>query len=93
MGFNFIERLVIVLTHSWKAQMAALITLAATLGSFLIVQHATFTLAQSTLASEVALTAHAFHAEWLAAGLVLFGLLLSLSELFQHEWRRIYDQL
>lgn len=92
MGFNLIERLMIVLTTSWKAQAAALLAVCATLGTFAGVQHAANTLAQSALTSEVALNASNFHAQWLAAGLVLVAGLLGLVELCRSEWQRIYDQ-
>lgn len=89
MGFSLSERLMLVLANSWKAQVATLVMLGATLGSFLLVKQVANTLAQSVLISDVAQTANAFHAEWAAAGVVLFAMLVGFSELFQREWQRI----
>ena len=92
MGYSLSERLVIVLSNSWKAQAAVFVTLCATLGAFLLVKQITNTLAQSLMISEVAQTASFFHAEWVAALVVLFAMLVAFSEVFQREWRRIAER-
>ncbi len=89
MGYSLSERLVIVLSNSWKAQAAVIVILCATLGTFLLVKQVANTLAQSTMISEVAQTASFFHAEWAAALVVLFAMLVAFSEIFQREWRRL----
>lgn len=89
MGYSLNERLMIVLTHSWKAQAVAFVMVGVTLGTFLLVKEIANTLAQSVLISEVAQTATVFHAEWVASIVVLFAMLVGFSEIFQREWRRI----
>lgn len=89
MGYNLNERLIIVLTHSWKAQAAVFAILCITLGTFLLVKQIAASLAQSVVISEVAQTASVFHVEWVATVVVLFAMLVGFSEIFQWEWRRI----
>lgn len=89
MGFSLSERLIIVLSHSWKVQAAALVALLASLGTFLVVKQVEHTLAQSSLISEVAHTASFFHAEWAATVVVLFAMLVGFSEVFEREWQRL----
>lgn len=89
MGFSLNERLSIVLRYSWKAQLAIVVILGVTLGTFLLMKQVTLTLAESVLISEVAQTASFFHAEWVAAMVVLFAMLVAFSEIVRREWDRL----
>lgn len=89
MGYSFTERLVMVLTHSWKAQLAAFAMLTVTLGTFLLMKAVNHALAGSAFISEVAETASFFHAEWVASAVVLFAMWLAFNEIVQREWRKL----
>lgn len=89
MCYSFIERLWVVLTHSWKAQVAAFVMLSITLGTFLLMKAVTHALADSALISAVAQTASFFHAELVASLVILFAMLVAFSEIVQQEWRKL----
>lgn len=89
MGYSFTERLLVVLAHSWRAQLAAFVGLSLTLGTFLLMKEVNHVLAGSTVISEVAETASFFHAELVASLVVLFAMLVAFSEIVQREWRKL----